>query len=59
LEDAYPVEIAKCRGVLAKTDQDSRADFADGYDFHEAFEKPFLPKHKQQTQTAKSPAPSG
>jgi len=29
---------------LAKTDQDSRADFAAGYDFDEAFRKPFLPK---------------
>jgi uncharacterized repeat protein (TIGR04138 family) len=31
---------------LAKTDKDSRADFADGYDFDEAFRKPFLPKSK-------------
>jgi len=28
---------------LAKTDKDSRADFLDGYDFDEAFRKPFLP----------------
>ena len=32
---------------LAKTDKDSRADFAAGYDFDEAFRKPFLPKGKQ------------
>ena len=30
-------------GLLAKTDKDSRADFAGGYDFEEAFRKPFLP----------------
>jgi uncharacterized repeat protein (TIGR04138 family) len=32
---------------LAKTEKDSRADFLDGYDFDEAFRKPFLPKGKQ------------
>jgi uncharacterized repeat protein (TIGR04138 family) len=30
-------------GLLGKTDQDSREDFANGYDFDEAFRKPFLP----------------
>jgi uncharacterized repeat protein (TIGR04138 family) len=30
-------------GVLSKTESDSRADFANGYDFDEAFRKPFLP----------------
>ena len=34
-------------GWLAKTSKDSRADFANGYDFEEAFRKPFLPKSKQ------------
>ena len=34
-------------GWLAKTEADSRADFAGGYDFHEAFRKPFLPPSKQ------------
>ena len=29
--------------LLAKTEQDSRDDFRGGYDFHEAFKKPFLP----------------
>ena len=29
--------------LLAKTEQDSREDFRNGYDFHEAFRKPFLP----------------
>jgi len=30
-------------GVLAKTESDSRADFADGYNFWEAFRRPFVP----------------
>jgi len=34
--------------LLAKTDEDSRADFNNGYDFEEAFRKPFLPESKQQ-----------
>lgn len=32
--------------LLAKTDEDSLADFEAGYDFHEAFVKPFLPSSK-------------
>lgn len=31
-------------GVLGKTDQDKREDFAGGYDFSAAFLKPFLPR---------------
>ncbi|MGA2866127.1 MAG: Minf_1886 family protein [Verrucomicrobiota bacterium] len=34
-------------GVLAKTEKDTRADFAGGYDFAEAFRRPFLPPSKQ------------
>lgn len=30
-------------GLLGKTEEDSRADFANGYDFNEAFRNPFLP----------------
>ncbi len=30
-------------GALAKTDQDNRADFKGGYNFHAAFREPFLP----------------
>ena len=30
-------------GLLGKTDKDNRADFANGYDFDEAFRKPFKP----------------
>ena len=49
LEDAYPRDIVKSGGLLAKTDKDSREDFAAGYDFYEAFRKPFLPASKQGT----------
>lgn len=30
-------------GLLGKTEKDNRADFANGYDFDEAFRKPFRP----------------
>ncbi len=43
LEDAYPGDIAKSGGLLARTDKDSRADFKNGYDFVAAFRRPFLP----------------
>jgi uncharacterized repeat protein (TIGR04138 family) len=33
-------------GLFSKTDTDSRADFQNGYDFDDAFRKPFLPKRK-------------
>lgn len=33
-------------GLLGKTDKDSREDFANGYDFDDAFRKPFLPANK-------------
>jgi len=32
------------RNVLSKTETDSRSDFQDGYDFDEAFAKPFRPR---------------
>jgi hypothetical protein len=47
LEDAYPLEIVRGHGLLAKTEKDSRADFENGYDFYDAFRKPFLPPSKQ------------
>jgi uncharacterized repeat protein (TIGR04138 family) len=37
--------------LLAKTDQDSLVDFDGGYDFEEAFRKPFLPATKQKRET--------
>lgn len=33
-------------GVLGKTDEDSIQDFESGYDFYDAFEKPFLPESR-------------
>ncbi|PWU19474.1 MAG: hypothetical protein C5B50_06425 [Verrucomicrobia bacterium] len=41
-------------GLLGKTDKDCRADFEGGYDFIEAFRKPFLP---QSTQPARQTTP--
>jgi uncharacterized repeat protein (TIGR04138 family) len=32
--------------LLAKTDKDSRDDFKNGYDFEEAFRRPFLPSSR-------------
>lgn len=51
------------KGVLGKTESDRKEDFAGGYDFVEAFVKPFLPppapgdaKHaKAQRERRKSP----
>ena len=40
--------------LLAKTDHDSREHFRGGYDFEEAFRKPFLPDSKL-SQPAKKP----
>jgi len=37
-------------GLLAKTDKDSRDDFQNGYDFTEAFRKPFWPESKLKTE---------
>jgi len=37
--------------LLAKTEKDSRADFADGYDFTEAFRNPFLPSARLKRET--------
>lgn len=36
-------------GVLGKTDQDKREDFAGGFDFTTAFLKPFLPRSAEPT----------
>jgi hypothetical protein len=37
--------------LLAKTDKDSRDDFQHGYDFTDAFRKPFWPQGKATTET--------
>ena len=33
-------------GEMSKTDDDKIEDFSEGYDFYEAFERPYLPKSK-------------
>jgi uncharacterized repeat protein (TIGR04138 family) len=38
-------------GLLAKTDKDSRDDFQNGYDFTDAFRKPFWPQGKLNPET--------
>ena len=38
-------------GLFSKTDTDSREDFQNGYDFDEAFRKPFLPQAKTAKET--------
>ena len=40
--------------LLAKTETDSREDFKAGYDFHEAFRRPFLPS---KPRSGHEPAP--
>ncbi|HXT13921.1 MAG TPA: Minf_1886 family protein [Candidatus Angelobacter sp.] len=40
-------------GLFSKTDRDSRADFRGGYDFEEAFRKPFLPQGKMRKKESK------
>jgi uncharacterized repeat protein (TIGR04138 family) len=46
-------------GVLAKTEKDSRADFQAGYDFYDAFRRPYLPREKQAPrEPAPTPSPS-
>jgi len=43
-------------GLLGKTDEDHREDFQNGYDFHDAFRKPFLPSQKlRQPKTISKP----
>jgi uncharacterized repeat protein (TIGR04138 family) len=41
-------------GWLKKTEKDCREDFDGGYDFHEAFRKPFLPANRLTTQSQES-----
>ncbi len=45
-------------GLLGKTDQDSRADFQNNYDFDAAFRQPFRPESKTGP-TAQVPKPTG
>jgi uncharacterized repeat protein (TIGR04138 family) len=38
-------------GLLAKTEKDGRGDFQNGYDFTDAFRKPFWPESKLKPET--------
>ena len=40
--------------LLAKTDKDTREDFAGGFDFDEAFTVPYLPSAKPEKKSTKS-----
>jgi uncharacterized repeat protein (TIGR04138 family) len=44
------------QSVLSKTDTDSRADFAGGYDFEEAFRKPYQPSRPRPQPSDSSPS---
>ncbi len=46
-------------GLLAKTESDSRSDFDGGYDFYEAFRKPYLPPSRQRRKQIASVQPAG
>lgn len=43
-------------GFLGKTEKDRKSDFSGGYDFHEAFDIPFLPLSRREAVSRK---PSG
>jgi uncharacterized repeat protein (TIGR04138 family) len=45
-------------GKLGRTEEDKREDFADGYDFFEAFGKPFLPARPPAARQTKKKAKS-
>lgn len=36
-------------GILGKTDEDSKSDFLNGYDFADVFRRPFLPKAEPES----------
>lgn len=44
-------------GFLGKTEEDRKSDFANGYDFHEAFDRPYLPLSKKTNTPDANPAP--
>jgi uncharacterized repeat protein (TIGR04138 family) len=43
------------KGILGKTDQDRKEDFAGGYDFDEAFLQPFRPGKRPAAQPSTQP----
>ena len=42
-------------GFLTKTDRDSREDFQNGYDFNDAFRKPYWPESRLKKEKAHKP----
>ena len=42
------------KGVLGKTEEDRKEDFAGGYDFEAAFRRPFRPRHRNPSTSATS-----
>ncbi|MCS7048573.1 MAG: hypothetical protein NZ483_04680 [Verrucomicrobiae bacterium] len=46
-------------GILGKTEQDSRDDFKGGYDFDEAFVKPYQPHARPVNRATASARPAG
>lgn len=44
--------------LLGKTEQDSREDFKGGYDFYEAFHRPFVPAGKEPQPASQAPKPT-
>ncbi|MEM7393673.1 MAG: Minf_1886 family protein [Verrucomicrobiota bacterium] len=44
------------KGILGKTDEDRREDFARGYDFEEAFRGPYRPKGRKKKAAKKKSA---
>ncbi len=43
------------KGILGKTENDSKKDFAGGYDFNDAFVTPFLPANREDNATRSTP----
>ena len=45
-------------GLLAKTDRDSRDDFQEGYDFTDAFRKPYWPESRLKAEAKRGVKPA-
>ena len=45
-------------GLLAKTDRDSRDDFQEGYDFTDAFRKPYWPESRIKAEAKRAAKPA-
>jgi uncharacterized repeat protein (TIGR04138 family) len=46
-------------GLLAKTEKDTRDDFQSGYDFTDAFRKPFWPEQRLKAEAESKPVKTG